>query len=206
VTERIITLTRSTRETRIELTLDLSRLEPIELTLPLPFFEHMLRALAFHGGFSLKLRAEGDIEVDPHHLVEDIGLVLGDALSRIPGEYGAVARFGHSVIPMDDALSEATIDACGRPYLVYEAVYPQPRAGSFDMALIREFLLALTNTAAINLHALCRYGKNSHHMVEALFKAVGKALAQAYEPAQSAGPRSTKGMLSSRGDQGVAKR
>ena len=120
------------------------------------------------------------IDVDPHHLVEDIGLVLGDAFAEIRKAGGPQKRFGHFIIPMDEALSEVTIDAAGRPYLVYKAEYPQERAGNFDLSLIREFLLALSTRGGMNIHADCRYGENSHHMAEALFKALGKALGQAF--------------------------
>lgn len=192
---RSSTVERATKETQIRLTLDLSTREPIDLKLGVPFFEHILHAFAFHGGFSLVVDGRGDVEVDPHHLVEDVGIVLGTALSQIVSEHGSVARFGHAVIPMDDALSEATVDVCGRPYLVYEADYPQSRSGSFDMSLVREFLSGLTSAARINLHGHCRYGVNSHHMAEALFKAAGKAIAQAYAPADGALPLSTKGSI-----------
>jgi len=195
VKPRSTTIERNTSETQIKLSLDLSSQEPIEIDLGVPFFEHMLHALAFHGGFSLAVRGRGDLEVDPHHLVEDVGLVLGSAFARIVEESGHIARFGHAVIAMDDALSEATIDACGRPYLVYEATYPQTRSGAFDMSLIREFLWGFAGSARINLHAVCRYGENSHHMAEALFKAVGKSLKEAYRPIEGGAPLSTKGSL-----------
>lgn len=192
---RAVVIERNTQETRIRLALDLERHEPIEVHLGLPFFEHVLQALTFHGGFSLTLNGEGDLAVDPHHLVEDTGIVLGEALSKLVAEHGHVARFGHAVIVMDDALSEATIDACGRPYLVYRADYPQQRSGSFEMSLLREFFSGLSSAARMNLHVECRYGLNSHHMAESLFKAVGKALAQAYRPVEGSAPRSTKGLL-----------
>lgn len=192
---RAATVNRETAETQIGLTVDFTAREPVELSLGVPFFEHMLHALAFHGGFALSVRGRGDLAVDAHHLVEDTGIVLGEALAKIVAEQGNIARFGHSVIPMDDALSEATIDACGRPYLHYRARFPQSHAGTFDMALVREFFGGLTQAARINLHAECRYGLNSHHMAEALFKATGKALAQAYAPIEGAAPLSTKGRL-----------
>ena len=192
---RATSVERTTNETQIRLILDLSAREPIELRLGVPFFEHMLHALAFHGGFSLVIDGKGDLEVDPHHLVEDVGIVLGTALAQIVSEHGSVARFGNAVIPMDDALSEATIDVSGRPYLVYRADYPQTHSGDFDLSLVREFLTGLTTAARINLHAHSRYGLNSHHMAEALFKAIGKAIAQGYASAAGTGPLSTKGSL-----------
>ncbi len=191
---RAIELNRKTKETDITLLLGLDGPRGAELDLGLPFFEHMLNALAFHGGFRLKITARGDIEVDPHHLVEDLGLVLGDALTRLRSDK-VLARFGHAVIPMDEALAEVTVDASGRPCLVYQAAFPQPLAGGFDLALIKEFLVALSVKGGLNLHASCRYGDNSHHMAEALFKALGRALAAAYTPGSDQSVLSTKGSL-----------
>ncbi|HAK47445.1 MAG TPA: imidazoleglycerol-phosphate dehydratase HisB [Spirochaeta sp.] len=162
----------------------------------MPFFEHILYSMSFHGGFHLKLDASGDIDVDPHHLVEDTGLVLGDAFKAAAEKGGALARFGHFIIPMDDSLAEVTVDASGRPFLVYKAEYPQQNAGSFDIFLLKEFLKALSDRAGLNLHAECRYGENSHHMAEALFKAMGRALGQAYRQANDGEVKSTKGTLS----------
>lgn len=194
--ERKVRVSRTTKETSVEIEIDLSRRGEIELAIDgLPFLGHLLHAMAYHGGFSLRVAAKGDIEVDPHHLVEDIGIVLGEALARVVQEHGHVRRFGHSVIPMDDSLSEATIDVCGRPFLVYRAAYPQELAGSFPLHLLREFLTGLTNAARINLHALCRYGENGHHMAEALFKAIGRAIGEAYQPLDASEPLSTKGSL-----------
>jgi imidazoleglycerol-phosphate dehydratase len=190
------TVERQTKETKISLTIDLTKAETPKVSTGVPFFDHLLHAMAFHGGFFLEIRASGDLEVDPHHLVEDTGLVLGEALRKAQDTLGGVARYGHSVIPMDEALSEVTIDACGRPAWVYTADFPQTHAGTFDLSLVREFLIALANRAQINLHAHCRYGANGHHMVEALFKALGRALAQAYTPkAGGTAAMSTKGVI-----------
>jgi len=190
------TIERNTKETQIVLTLDLDHPAPPQIATGVPFFDHMLTAMSFHGGFFLDVKAVGDLVVDPHHLVEDTGLVLGDALKHIQEARGGVQRYGHSVIPMDEALSEVTIDACGRAYWVYDPVFPQTHAGTFDLSLIREFVVALANRAQINLHAHCRYGANGHHMVESLFKALGKALAQAYAPRQGgSASMSTKGVI-----------
>lgn len=178
---------RKTKETDILLELDPDAAGEIRVDTGVPFLNHLLEALAFHGGFSLSVRAKGDLEVDPHHLVEDTGLALGEALAGVLEASPALERFGHAVICMDDALSEASVDVCGRPFLVYRGQFPQPRAGDFDLALIREFLGALAGRARINLHAELRYGTNSHHMAEALFKALGKALRQAYSRAGSQG-------------------
>ena len=190
------TIERKTKETQIRLTLDLDLKDAPQIATGVPFFDHMLNALAFHGGFFLDVKAQGDLEVDPHHLVEDTGLVLGDAFKKAQEARGGVVRYGHSVIPMDEALSEVVVDACGRPYWVFTADFPQTHAGNFDLSLVREFLIAFTNRAQVNLHAHCRYGVNGHHMVEALFKALGKALAQAYSPKDGGtAAMSTKGVI-----------
>lgn len=191
---------RNTRETRIRIAVDLEQAAEPSVTTGVPFFDHMLTAMAFHGGFGLEVAAEGDLEVDPHHVVEDSGIVFGSCLDRVFRDGGAVRRFGHAVIPMDEALSEATIDVCGRPTLVYRADYPQQYAGDFALWLVREFFSGLSMGARLALHLECRYGENAHHMVEALFKALGKALGQAYAPSSPSNTAantqmSTKGMI-----------
>jgi len=178
---RTISLKRETKETTISLTLALDESGPQDITTDVPFFSHLLHAMSFHGGFGLTLTARGDVDIDAHHLVEDTGLVLGDALKAAIADSPAFARYGHAVIPMDDALAEAAVDVSGRPTLVYRARYPQALVGSFQTALIREFLTALVQRAAISLHALIRSGENSHHMAEALFKALGKAISRAFD-------------------------
>jgi len=190
------TVKRKTKETDISVTIDFTSPRSIITDTEIPFFNHMLHAMAFHGAFGMDVYARGDIDVDPHHVVEDVGLVTGDVLSDILVEYRAVSRYGYSVIPMDDALSEIVIDVCDRPYFRYVADFPQDKAGNFDVALIREYLYALTVRAKINLHAEIRYGLNSHHMVESLFKALGKALHAAYIPLdRGRESMSTKGTL-----------
>jgi imidazoleglycerol-phosphate dehydratase len=193
-----ITVSRTTKETDISLSLLQcgSGRDDLCIDTGLPFFDHMLGAMAFHGGFGLNLKARGDIAVDYHHLVEDTGLVLGDAFHKLLEKNGAVHRFGHAVIPMDDALAEAVIDVAERPCLVYQAGFPQETCGNFPAALLKEFFNAFVQRARINLHLLCRCGDNTHHMAEALFKAFGKALSAAY--ARADGGRedmSTKGAL-----------
>ena len=187
---------RTTRETDIKVILDMTSEGPSRQSTPLPFFDHMLNAMAFHGGFRLELDASGDTEVDAHHLVEDTGLVIGEALDRVRREAGGIRRWGHAVIPMDDALSEAVVDAGGRPHLVFSAQWPQKRAGAFDLSLIREFWWALASAARINLHMNVRYAENGHHAAEALFKAAGLALSQAYTPRGGGeAAMSTKGVV-----------
>lgn len=183
---------RRTEETQIIVQVGLDRGEAVRIDTPIPFFNHMLHAMAFHGGFALDLHARGDVEVDAHHLVEDVGLVLGDGLRQACGST-PVVRFASALVPMDDALAEVVIDVGGRPYLHYHANYLQPAAGSFDVALVREFLIGLATRARINIHATLRHGANAHHMVEALFKALGRALAAAY--ARSDRAMSTKGRI-----------
>lgn len=183
---------RKTKETDVAVSLDLSGPGDIRVDTGLPFFDHLLTAMAFHGGFGLSVTARGDVEVDAHHLVEDTGLVLGAALAEILQRCQPVARFGHAVIPMDEALAEVAVDACGRPTLGYRPRFPQARAGSFDLWLLREFFLALTAQARVSIHVDTRGAENSHHAAEAVFKALGKALAQAYAPGRA---MSTKGGL-----------
>lgn len=196
---RRIEHTRTTKETDISIGFgfpdeeDRDAERAVTIETGVPFFDHMLYAMVFHGGFSGEIRARGDIDVDAHHTVEDVGIVLGRVVSELPTSHGAVRRFGHAVIPMDDALAEVTIDLGGRPYLVYQAEYPQARAGSFDAALVREFFQGLANASGANIHCEVRCGLNTHHMIEALFKAFGRALAEATQ--QSASIRSTKGLL-----------
>ncbi|MBN2509543.1 MAG: imidazoleglycerol-phosphate dehydratase HisB [Spirochaetales bacterium] len=190
---RIIRHERTTKETSISVILNGSERDDIAIETPVAFFNHMLHAMCFHGGFGLALKGTGDIDVDFHHLVEDTGLVLGYCFAKLRTDFGPVKRWGRAVIPMDEALAEVTIDASGRPFLVYTADFPQEYAGDFPMILVQEFLTAFSNAAGINLHAACRYGSNSHHMAEALFKALGKALNQAFAPADAI--ESTKGSL-----------
>lgn len=195
--ERLATIERSTKETQITATVNLSSRDAPEISTGLPFLDHMLHAMAFHGGFSLSLRATGDLDVDPHHVVEDTGLVIGAALEEILRTGGPVRRFAHAVIPMDESLGEAVVDVCGRPTLVYDADFPQDYAGDFGMWLFREFFSGLSMSARIALHLHCRYGENAHHMIEALFKALGRALGEAYAPRAGEGiaSMSTKGAI-----------
>ncbi|MBN1413288.1 MAG: imidazoleglycerol-phosphate dehydratase HisB [Spirochaetales bacterium] len=194
---RKCTSERKTKETEIRIVIDPDSKGEVSIKTTLPFFDHILTAMAFHGGFSLSISAKGDTDVDPHHLVEDTGIVLGDVLNKIVSEHGPVARFGNAMIPMDDSLAEVVIDVCGRPYLIYKCSYPQPFAGQFDISLLKEFFVGLATHAKINIHAGTRYGENSHHLAEALFKALGKAIFQAYTLKNGSLPESmsTKGTI-----------
>lgn len=207
-TDRIVKYSRKTGETDISLELALGGETEISVDTGIPFFDHMLQAMAFHGRIGLKLTARGDIEVDEHHLVEDTGIVFGEALNKLLQDYGPVQRFGQATIPMDEALSEVVIDVCGRSYLVFSGTFPQERIGSFQAILLEEFFAGLSSRARITVHAHLRYGKNSHHMAESLFKALGVAINRAYAAAGSntgqqktdhrdrSGEMSTKGTLS----------
>ena len=191
--QRVVEHSRKTAETDITILLNADTESPIEIDTGLPFFDHLLEAMAFHGGFSLKARCRGDIEVDSHHLVEDTGLVLGEIFRELSTQTGSVKRFAHFVIPMDEALAEVAIDVCGRPTLVATLNFPQDWIGTFDTCTIDEFLKAFTGRARVSLHIELRRGVNSHHMAESLFKALGKALAAAYESDDNV--KSTKGTL-----------
>jgi imidazoleglycerol-phosphate dehydratase len=190
---RLVTTTRETKETRIKMTLGLDRPGDVSVHTGLPFFDHLLSAAAFHGGFQVELQAGGDLTVDAHHLVEDTGLVMGTLIAEWAEQHGPVQRYASVFIPMDEALAHVAIDLCGRPSPVLAADYPQPRAGDFDLHLLREFWIALANRAGMALHGRVLYGENAHHMAEALFKALGIALAEACRPAKQL--RSTKGVL-----------
>lgn len=190
---------RKTKETDIELQLSMNggKSEAV-INSGIPFFDHLLGAFAFHGNLYLNLQARGDLAVDYHHTVEDIGLVLGDAIAELYGGRPQMARFGHAVVPMDDALAEVTLDLCNRPYCVYRPILPQQYILDFDTALIKEFFMALSGRAHATLHLTIRYAENSHHAIEALFKAFGIALWRACQPhpaAQQRGAVSTKGTL-----------
>lgn len=191
---------RTTKETDVAVRLDLDPADAgsvpiVEVSAGVPFFDHMLHAMAFHGGLGLQVTASGDVEVDAHHVVEDVGIVVGECLFRAMNHGAPLARFGHAVVPMDDALAEVTVDAGGRSYCRFDAAFPQDRAGDFDVWLLREFFTALAGRARINVHATVRYGENSHHMAEALCKALGRALGQAFRAAPGREPRSTKGLV-----------
>jgi len=180
VPSRKVQIARKTRETDITLTLDPDAAVAGAIRTGLPFLDHLLTSMSFHGRLGLVVEGSGDLEVDAHHMVEDTGLALGQAFFDLLQRTGHVTRFGHAVIPMDEALAEVTIDVCGRPTLSWHAAFPQPMAGTFDLSLLREFFTALAAQARISLHIEIRRGENSHHMAEAAFKALGKALQEAY--------------------------
>lgn len=188
---------RKTRETEVRLAIDLDRPGTPQVSTGIGFFDHMLSALATHGRFGLRVEATGDLHVDQHHLVEDVGIALGSALREALGEDLRIRRFSHAYAPLDDALARAVVDVSGRGYLHYDADIRRARVGGFDVDLAAEFFSALASNARINLHLSVLHGRNAHHQLEALFKALALALrdALARDPALTEVP-STKGALS----------
>ena len=194
---RTATVTRNTRETQIELALNLDGIGASDLQTGLPFFEHMLTQVARHGLVDLTIRATGDLEVDAHHTVEDVGIVLGQALARAIGDKRGISRYGHAYVPLDEALSRAVIDLSGRPGLTYNCDYVRPRVGDFDVDLLHEFFQGFVNHAQVTLHLDNFRGNNAHHQAETLFKAFGRALRAAVtlDPRSEGRVPSTKGSL-----------
>ncbi|TVP94927.1 MAG: imidazoleglycerol-phosphate dehydratase HisB [Acholeplasmatales bacterium] len=191
---RQATVERNTKETtiRVDLTLDLAERGTIETGVG--FFDHMLDLMAFHGGFKLSVKCEGDLYIDDHHTVEDVGLALGQAFREALGDKLGLRRYGMALIPMDESLARVVVDVSMRPLLVYHAALTRKRVGTMDTQNVREFLRAFSQNAAITLHAEVLYGENAHHQVEALFKALGRALADASAVISTVLP-STKGVL-----------
>lgn len=186
-------VSRKTKETDIQVELALDG-GPLAISTGVGFFNHMLTALATYAGWGLNLKAEGDLEVDHHHTVEDIGLVLGDALAACLGDYSGHNRFGSSLTVMDEALAEVALDVGRRPYLHFQIEWPQPVCGQFEMCLIEEFWRAFTQRGGLTLHLIGRHANNSHHLAEAVFKGAGRALARALA-VRNGGTLSTKGVL-----------
>ncbi len=191
--ERFASRDRRTKETDIHSSLDLTNAPAPRITTGIPFFDHMLTALSFHGGLGMTVEASGDIDVDAHHTVEDVGIVLGELLNEVRERDPAIRRFGNAVVPMDDALAEVVVDFGGRPYLVWAVQFPQEYAGSFQLPLLREFMHGLATRARCNLHVRSPYGENGHHVAEAVFKALGVAVRTAFTPGPYAESSSTKG-------------
>ena len=191
---RQVRIERDTAETSIQLTLKLDGGEA-HISTGLAFFDHMLHQLAKHGGFGLELTAKGDLPVDSHHLIEDVGLCLGDALREALGDHCGLARFGEAHAPLDETLARVVVDLSGRPYTVFDAAMPSLIIGDgFQTEMVREFFIAFATRGQFNLHASVLYGLNTHHKIEALFKALALALKRAVRIEGSALP-STKGTL-----------
>lgn len=191
---RAATINRKTKETDIALSLNLDGGE-VSVDTGVGFFNHMLNSFATHGGFGLTVSVKGDLEVDEHHTVEDTGIVLGKALAEALGDKGSIDRFGSFYVPMDEALAFASVDVSGRPFLVFDAEFPQERCGGYDCAMTVEFMRAFAFNAGITLHLKSLYGDNSHHITEALYKAAAHALRLAVKQNDSEKPLSTKGVL-----------
>jgi imidazoleglycerol-phosphate dehydratase len=187
---------RTTSETDVELRLELDGAGAGERATGVGFFDHLLNAVARHGGLDLDVRVDGDLETGPHHTVEDTGLALGRALDEALGDRAGIVRYGHAVIPMDEARASCAVDVSGRPFLVFEGSFPEVTVGDFDTDLAEEFLRAVATTARLTLHLRVEAGANAHHMVEASFKAFARALraAVAIDPRETGVP-STKGVL-----------
>ena len=184
---------RTTKETDITLSLSLDGGE-VQISTGIGFFDHMLTALAFYGGFGLNVSALGDLHVDGHHTVEDVGIVLGKAFQEALGDKKGIKRYGMAFVPMDEALCRTVLDCSNRPFLVFEAEMPQAMIGGYDSCLTEEFMRALAMSAGLTLHQRALYGKNAHHITEALFKSLGLAMKDAVR-IEGTGVASTKGVL-----------
>ena len=194
--KRTATLKRTTKETDIEITLDIDGAGEANVGSGIGFFDHMLILFAKHGLFSLTVKAQGDLVIDGHHTVEDIGIVLGQALAKAAGDKAGIRRYGHVYVPMDEALVLVVVDFSGRPFLAFDAELGQGRIGEFDVELTEEFLRAVAVNAGVTLHVKLLSGKNRHHIVEAIFKALGRALSQSLErDPRVQGVPSSKAML-----------
>jgi imidazoleglycerol-phosphate dehydratase len=193
---RAAAVARKTRETDIRLELGLDGSGRTAVKTGVPFLDHMLELLGKHGLFDLAVQARGDVEVDDHHTVEDVGLVLGQALRQALGDKAGIRRYGEATVPLDEALVQTVVDLSGRPFLVYDVQIKRARVGRFDVELIHDFLLALVNQAGMNLHVRMLSGRNPHHVIEATFKGLARALdvATQHDP-RVRGVPSTKGTL-----------
>lgn len=193
---RSSTINRRTRETDIEVTLDLDGSGRAEVNTGIGFLDHMLEGFARHGFFDLKCQVKGDLQVDGHHTVEDTGIVLGQAIREAAGDKKGIRRYGYFILPMDESLALCAVDLCGRPYLQFDCEFTTRKVGELDTELVREFFYAVSYSAGMNLHLRMLQGGNNHHMIEAMFKAFAKSLDQATaaEPRLN-GVLSTKGKL-----------
>lgn len=193
---RCASVERNTTETQINVEFGLDGLGRGHVQTTIPFLDHMLQLLSKHGFFDLTVQAKGDTEIDDHHTVEDIGIVLGEALKQALGTKEGVRRFGWASVPLDETLAQVTIDLSGRPYLIYHVELPQRRIKSFDLGLFEDFFQAFVTHGGLNLHVNVQYGRNPHHIMEAIFKALAKALDQATSTDERVtGVLSTKGKL-----------
>ncbi|ABS35827.1 imidazoleglycerol-phosphate dehydratase [Clostridium botulinum] len=194
--ESIAKVYRKTGETEIKSEINLYGEGKYDIKTGIGFFDHMLNLMARHGLIDVKLEAKGDLQVDSHHTVEDVGIVLGESFKKALGDKKGIKRYGTSFVPMDEALASVSIDISGRPYIVCDFNFTVDKLGEMDTELVEEFLRALAFNAGITLHARVLYGKNNHHMIEAVFKALGRALREAVDRDEKInGVMSTKGTL-----------
>lgn len=195
--ERKASVSRDTLETQIQVALNLDGSGKAELATGVPFFDHMLDQIARHGMVDIDISARGDLEIDAHHTVEDVGICIGQALARAVGDKKGIRRYGHAYVPLDEALSRVVIDLSGRPGLIFAVDFPRARVGDFDVDLCHEFFGALCNHAGVTLHVDCLRGRNAHHIAETVFKAFGRALrmAVAVDERMAGQMPSTKGKL-----------
>ncbi len=191
---RTADINRKTKETDIRVKLDLDGGALTEINTGIGFLDHVLNSFAVHGGFSLEVSCAGDLQVDGHHTAEDVGITLGKAFCEALGDKTGIKRFGSAYIPMDEALAFCAVDISGRPYLVFNAEFTNERVGEFDTCLTEEFMRAFAFNAGITLHLKCEYGKNDHHKIEALFKAMAYAVKAAVTK-NDGGAVSTKGVI-----------
>ncbi|MDO3377658.1 imidazoleglycerol-phosphate dehydratase HisB [Geoalkalibacter halelectricus] len=191
---RSATIERKTQETDIRVRLELDGRGTSEIRSPVPFFDHMLTQIARHGFFDLEIAAQGDIEIDAHHTVEDVGICLGEAFKKALGDKRGIRRYGRGTAPMHEALASVILDFSGRPFLVYNVALPKAQVGNFEVELVEEFFTAFCNHSGANLHVNLAYGDNLHHIIEAVFKAFARAL----DEATQIDPR-IEGVLSSKG-------
>lgn len=194
--ERIGTIERNTKETQIKLSLQLDGTGKSDVSTGIGFFDHMLEGFSKHGFFDLSVHAKGDLHVDGHHTVEDVGIVLGQAIRQAVGDKAGMKRFGYFILPMDDALALCAVDLGGRAYFSFDGEFQTEHVGDFETQLVTEFFYALASNAQMNLHIRLLAGQNDHHKIEAIFKAFGKALDQAVSMDERiSGVLSTKGSL-----------
>ncbi len=198
---RSATIERTTRETEISVTIDLDGTGAYEISTGVGFLDHMLEQLSRHGLIDLSIKAKGDTHIDAHHVTEDVGLALGSALAKALGDRVGIRRYGDALIPMDDTLARCALDLSNRPYLVWRVALPQERLGSMETELFREWFQAFAQAGGITLHVEALYGSNTHHIVEACFKALARALRAAVEidPRAPGAVPSTKGALAGAG-------
>jgi imidazoleglycerol-phosphate dehydratase len=195
-TKRAATIERKTRETEVRIDFTIDGAGESDVETGIPFFDHMLESLAKHGLFDLRLRAKGDLAVDLHHTVEDVGIVLGQAIRKALGDARGIRRYGSQILPMAESKAEVSLDVSNRAFLIYRVGLANDRVGSFDVSLVEDFLYALAQNAGLDLHVTLHYGQSPHHAVEAIFKGLARALRQALEldPRQTGLP-TVKGAL-----------